>query len=164
MKLTFSQFFKKRLEFFKKLPDKVAKLLQDQRKEEAENLIKNFRSGILDDKLGLARLKKKTVRRKKRQGFTNPKKPLVGKGSGSKNSYANMMKASKIIRGYKVAPKAGRHWSGNISLRKLYVYHEDAQRPGTPKRPAMQIVLYLKPPKVPKLKVDPKRFTVKLRK
>jgi hypothetical protein len=162
MEIKFTAFFKKRFANFKKLPDEIAKLFKKGTEKEADRLIKNFRSNVLNDSLALARLKKKTIRRKRRQGFKKASTPLVGKGASNKRSYANMMEAVSIKNGYKVKPKSGQHWSGKVALRNLFRYHEDAKRWHTPKRDAMQKTLDKNPPKVPKIEITPKLFQVRL--
>ena len=142
MSLQFTANFFKKISQLAALPVKIERLWKNERRIEAERIVKEFRKGILNDSLGLARLKKRTIRRKELQGFKHPTKPLVGKGRGSRRSFANMMEAKKTVKnGYKVAPKNKQHWTGTIELDLLFIYHEDAKRKHTPKRPALQIVL-----------------------
>lgn len=161
--LNFTDFFKKRFQEFKKLPAKLENLLNRNLTKQGNAIIKDFKQGILNDSLGLARLTKKTIAKKTRQGFKNPDKPLVGRGKDSKASYANMMALTKIKNGVKIAPKMGPHWSYEVSLKKLYVYHEDSQRVSPPKRPAMQIVLKKYKEKIPSINIDTELFTVELK-
>lgn len=162
--LKFTNFFKKRFEEFKKLPEKLEKLLNNDVKRQGKEIVKTFKEGILDDSLGLKRLTPRTVSRKTMEGFDNPDKPLVGKGDSRKNSYANMMKITNIKNGVKIAPKNAMHWSKKVSLKKLFVYHEDSKRILPPKRPAMQIVLKKYKPSVPKISIDTETFEVELKK
>lgn len=161
--IKFTDFFKKRFQEFKKLPEKLEGLLRNNAKKQGKAIIKDFKQGILNDSLGLARLTKKTIKKKTRQGFKNPDKPLVGRGKDSKASYANMMALTKIKNGVKIAPREGPHWSYEVSLKKLYVYHEDSKRVKPPKRPAMQIVLKKYKDKIPSIDIDTDLFTVELK-
>jgi len=157
--------FKKRLKAFKNITKKVRRIFSSLQKNKAEDIKKDFTEGILNDSLGLARLKPKTIKRKINKGYNNPEKPLVGKGSSSSSSYANILGITKIKNGVKIGPKKGMHHSGKISLKKLFLAHENAQRTNTPKRPALQIVLrkYKGKAKKPVIKIDPNTFEVEVK-
>jgi hypothetical protein len=162
----FTNFFKNRFKEFGKLKGKITGLFKDELKKESEQLTLDFREAILKDNIGLARLKPKTIDRKKRLKLSNPKKPLYGKGEASNKSYANMMSVKKITNGYIITPKSGQHHSKKVTLKKLFVYHEDAQREHTEKRPAMQIILdrSKKEKQKRKINIDPKTFDVRITK
>lgn len=162
--LEFTNFFKKRFKKFKELPKKIESLFNRDIKRQGSEIIDNFKEGILKDSLGLKRLTPKTITRKTRQGFDNPDKPLVGKGRRNRNSYANMMRLSNIRNGVKISPKNAMHWSKTISLKKLFVSHENSKRILPPRRPAMQIVLGAYKPKVPEIKINTETFEVELKK
>lgn len=156
------QFFDKFKKFFG-LPEKVKKLLTDESKKTADLLIKNFRDGVQNDKLSLARLKPGTLKTKRRQKMPFPNRPLVGKGIKEKNSYANMMERKKIKNGWRISPKQKLHYSKKITLRKLFLAHENALRAHTPKRPALQIVTKKQKKFFPSIEINPINFEVRLK-
>jgi len=160
IKLT--NFFKQRLNNFKQIPKNIRNLMTNQLSKNANDIMFLFKTGILNDKLSLARLKKRTIYVKKKSKMRYPTRPLVGKGNSNKDSYANMMVATKIINGVKIAPKNNMHHSDKISLAKLFLAHEDAQRLGTPKRQAMQKVIDNYSKEQDNVVIDPITFNVRI--
>jgi len=91
----------------------------------AEELVRNFHDGIVDDTLGLEPLRPRTVSRKDALGYDDPEAPLFGMGDAeSERSYANMMRISKEGTKFVVKPSRALHWSKKVPLRTMFRVHE----------------------------------------
>lgn len=109
----------------KKLPEYGTASVKTHVKGQALELIKEFKKGISEESFGLAPLKPATVSAKSRRGYSQPSTPLLGKGLKDKyKSYVSSLRLRELKKGYKVAPSVGRHWSGKISLKQLFMIHE----------------------------------------
>lgn len=144
-KFRLTDVFKNKLKNLKNIPKKINSIIQDRTIKESEEVINDFKKAVKKDNIGLKRLKQKTISVKERKGFSNPGKPLYGLGTGSQRSYMNMMTKKKIKYGVMIEPANISHWTGNVTLKKLFRIHESKEaRNKIPRRPVMEKILNLR--------------------
>jgi hypothetical protein len=127
MPIHFSKSYEDKMKRIKDIPKLVNGYMEVTLKEDAVGLIDTFHDGLINNDLGLYPLAEQTVINKIRLGFGSPENPLVGKGDdrqSAKDSYANMLRLQKIKNGWKVVPSKALHWSGKVTLDKLFAIHE----------------------------------------
>ena len=95
-------------------------------KRDLTELNKIFHDGIKKNSLGLDKLVDSTVLSKISKGYEKPYSPLYGAGdSEGDRSYSNMMKITKVAKGYKLEPNPRLlHHSRKIKVKDLFTIHE----------------------------------------
>lgn len=125
LKVNFSNNYLRIMREFPVLPKRCDPVFESALKRDALRTIREFKEGIKKNSMGLVRLKDGTIERKRKMGYDHPTYPLYGKGDDQKlNSYVNMLRIHKKRNGFVVHPAKDMHWSGNITLRKLWDVHE----------------------------------------
>jgi hypothetical protein len=108
-----------------RLPKLYAKSAEAGARYMAEELVRNFHDGIVNDTLGLEPLRPRTVSRKDALGYDEPGTPLYGMGdSESERSYANMMRIARKGTKFVVRPSKALHWSKKVPLSVMFRVHE----------------------------------------
>jgi hypothetical protein len=121
----FSQSYSAKRARIARLPKLYAKAAEAGARYMAEELVRNFHDGIVDDTLGLEPLRPRTVSRKGALGYDEPGTPLYGMGDAeSERSYANMMRISRKGTKFVVRPSRALHWSKKVPLSTMFRVHE----------------------------------------
>lgn len=107
----------------KSLPKFALEAVDTVLKRDAQGIVKSFREGISQNRLGLMPLADSTIKSKQRKGYTKPKTPLYGKGDRDKKSYINMLIIRKLKSGYRIGIRAAAHYTG-LPFKVLFNIHE----------------------------------------
>ena len=108
----------------KRLPELAEEMALATVKKDAVSFIKLFKQGIRDKKFNLIALRPETIRRKMRQGLSQPSSPLYGSGDDEKNSYINTLRLRRLRKGWKVYRSNAKHHDADITLKHLMAIHE----------------------------------------
>jgi hypothetical protein len=125
--VSYSNNYRKIIASFKDLPRETEAIFLSACKRDALTTARNFHDGIKTDSLGLKKLKDGTIARKKTLGFSRPEMPLYGKGDEvKKRSYMNMLRIRTLKggKGFTLHPSTDKHWTGEITLDRLWDIHE----------------------------------------
>lgn len=107
----------------KELPKMVGDTVEVTRKQDADLLIKYWRSGLLNNKFSLAPLSQRTIEQKIRLGYSRPTSPLYGLGMEGSYTYIKGLRIFKKSEGW-VVRMTGRHHDSNIDNKGLFAVHE----------------------------------------
>ena len=106
------------------VPEYALQAIRGMTRARAYDFIKAWQRDVRTDAHQVARLKAKTVARKRRLGYTKPETPLYGLGDRDTHTYINMMRIYALRDGYRVAPGRKVHHQSGLKLRDLFVVHE----------------------------------------
>jgi hypothetical protein len=106
----------------------------------AEDFLKFLQKGLKENNLGLMRLKRVTIVKKRALGRPQPSTVMYEKGTTDNRSFYNLLEVRDTGRGVKVGfKKRAKHWSG-LKIEDLAIIHAEG-RETLPKRNPIQNAL-----------------------
>jgi len=126
------------------LPIKTKKTLRATskigRQAVAEDFLKFLQKGLKENNLGLMRLSRRTIAKKRALGRPQPETVMYEKGKTDDRSYYNLLEVRDSGRGVKVGFKRrAKHWSG-LKIEDLAIIHAEGRK-NLPKRNPIQAAL-----------------------
>lgn len=123
VKAKFSNEYWAKIKRIQRLPKFMKESALTITRKEAEKIIEEYKTGIRKNSFGLIRLKKATIKQKKKKGYDKPTTPLYGAGDNEKKSLINAFKIRKIKKGYKLFLSWAKHHEGDLTLDYLFKIH-----------------------------------------
>lgn len=126
IKVTYSDSYQAKLKRIQRLPQMMQRAVSGFVKRDLIHIRNIFHDGIKNNTLRLERLAFMTIQGKRGKGYEKPSSPLYGGGDTEGNrSYANMLNIVKRGKKWILEPSTRKHHSGNITLRELFLIHEN---------------------------------------